>query len=941
MLSSAVSAQDNGVIAGTLVDTETGEVLIGANVVIRDTTTGTTTDLDGHYRIINLPSGDYVLVFSYIGYNPTTVSDIRVVAGATTTIDVGLHSEAINVGEVTVEARALRNNEATLLRSRQRALAVSDAISAETIGRSGSSSAADAMKKVTGVAVVGGKYVYVRGLGDRYTNTQLNGAVLPSADPDRNAVALDLFPAALIDNIVTTKTFTPDQPGDFTGGSVNISTRDFPDRFTFSVSSSLSYSSNVGVGGDYLFYRGGKIGTLGDNPTNGGIPNALRDPNVVIPSLGESFTDPAKAARLDALSKSFDTTMTPALFAAPVNKSYSVSIGDNIPLFGRQLGVIGGMSYGRHRFGYTSGKTARYQLTGDVNTVEGLNEDFRLLDQKGTEEVLLGGLVNVSYKLHPRHEVGFNYVFSRSAESSARFQFGSFPRDLRPDAIYETRVLQFVERSLSSFQAHGEHAIGRSLLKWNTTRARSTQDEPDLRYFTDNYTIAERGGRIDTLYSVQASIYPVPTRYFRNMAEDSWNSNVSLTVPVGVSNGMRANVKVGGSRLKKTRAFSERRFEFRTDSGTARYAGNPGAFFGLDNVGILASQSTDSFFRFGNYVVDATQLSSNYDGDQTIGALFAMIELPVTRKLRVITGVRYESTRMDVASRDSSLAAGRLRNHDWLPSANFIYGLTDRMNLRFSFGRTVARPIFRELAPYASFNFVGDYVFVGNPALKRSLINSFDLRWEWFMNPGEIVAVSGFLKTFRDPIERAINPLAGNPEIQLRNIGKASVRGLEFEARKNLGWVHGVLRRLDLGGNVSLVHSRVDIAEDELGLIRAFDPNASSSRPLMGQSGYTINADITYQHPASGTAVSIYYNVFGRRLDKVSIGGTPDIYEQPQNMVDFTLKQRIWSNLTFNVVIKNAMNARYQLSHTFKGQSYVTSEHKLGRSYSIGLRLGT
>ncbi|MDX1547122.1 MAG: carboxypeptidase-like regulatory domain-containing protein, partial [Rhodothermales bacterium] len=188
-------AQQTGTIAGTLVDSETGAPLIGASAILEGTATGAATDLDGRFLIPNVEPGTYTVVLSYIGYDPMTVRGVEVRAGETTRIDVALSAEALEVGELVVEAAALTNTEAALLKQRQKAAGVSDAISAEDISRSGSSSAADAMEKVTGASVVAGKYVYVRGLGDRYMSTQLNGASLPSADPDRNTVPLDLFPS--------------------------------------------------------------------------------------------------------------------------------------------------------------------------------------------------------------------------------------------------------------------------------------------------------------------------------------------------------------------------------------------------------------------------------------------------------------------------------------------------------------------------------------------------------------------------------------------------------------------------------------------------------------------------------------------------------------------------------------------------------------------------
>ncbi|MDX1740195.1 MAG: carboxypeptidase-like regulatory domain-containing protein, partial [Rhodothermales bacterium] len=280
--SSAAQTSETGTIVGVLVDAENGETLIGANVLIEGTTIGSTTDLDGRYTVASVPTGLHDLVFSYIGYTSQIIRNVEVLAGETTRIDLALSPEAIGMGEVVVEARALRNNESVLLRDRQKALAVSDAISAETISRSGSGDAASAMTKVTGASVVGGRYVYIRGLGDRYSSTHLNGSELPSADPDKKAFQLDMFPASLLDNIVTTKTFTPDKPGNFSGGLVNVGTKTFPEDLNVQLSVSTTYNTQTS-GDDYLTYSGSDTDWLGFDSGLREIPDVLKNPDVQIP----------------------------------------------------------------------------------------------------------------------------------------------------------------------------------------------------------------------------------------------------------------------------------------------------------------------------------------------------------------------------------------------------------------------------------------------------------------------------------------------------------------------------------------------------------------------------------------------------------------------------------------------------------------------------------
>ena len=922
-------------ITGTVLDAESGESLIGANVIIEGTAVGSTTDLDGHYTIKSVAPGSYNLIFSYIGYNSTNVRNVEVAAGKVTTINVRLTPEAVGMDEVVVEARAVRNSEGALLRARQKAAAVSDAISAEAIGRSGSSTAADAMKKVTGVSVVNGKYVYVRGLGDRYVSTQLNGTNLPSADPDRNSVQLDLFPANLLDNIVTSKTFTPDQPGSFSGGTVNIATRSFPESFSLQFSSSLSASSNVGLTDDFLSYHGGEAGWLGLNGGTHVLPAMLEEETFIIPNIGEAYTDAEKAKQLDEVSKAFKGVMAPSRLTAPLNQSYSFSAGNQMDVLGRPLGVIASLSYSRSSTGYSDGTTGRYSLTGHISETDVLNNDFQLADSRGVDEVLWGLLVNAAYKPHPKHELGLNLLRNHGGESVARYQTGAFPRDLSPSAVYETRSLRYTERQLNNMLLRGEHALGSrgAKIEWNATASETMQDEPDLRFFTNNYTPLERNGVIDTVYAIRPSIYPVPTRYFRRMDEEARGGNALASLPFRQWAGLWAQIKVGGSYENTDRRFRERRFEFRQDK--ISYTGDPFSFFDEENLGIREVESTERFFRFGNYVLDATQASSNYDGSRHVAAGFAMIDLPLTRKLRAVAGLRLETTDMTAVSHDDRLEEGRLDERDILPSLNLVYQTGRSMNVRAAYGRTLARPTFREIAPYASFNFVGDYIFIGNPDLKRTLIDNYDARWEWFVRPGEIIAVSGFYKYFRNPIEKALNPIAANPEVQFRNVESAAVLGLELELRKNLDQVG--LEDFQIGANVSMVRSRVAIAEDELESIRAVDPDASASRDLQGQSPFTVNFDVTYGNPDLGTTVGAYYNIFGARLDRVATGGTPNIYEQPMHQLDVTMDQRLFFGFALKGSVKNVLNQAHEFAHTYKRNFFVSESYGFGRLYSLGV----
>ncbi|HMB96867.1 MAG TPA: TonB-dependent receptor [Balneolaceae bacterium] len=930
-----------GTITGKIIDESTGEPLIGATVMIVETSQGDATDLDGNFNIKDVEPGTYTLRVSFISYATKVIEEVEVETGEVTRLEITMLPETSELDEVVVSARSIRNNEAALLAQRQKAITVSNAISAEYISKSGSSNAADAMEKVTGASVVDGKYVYVRGLGDRYMNTRLNGSTVPSSDPERNAVPFDLFPSSLLDNITTTKTFSPDMPGDFTGGSVNIKTKDYPDKFEMQISASTGFNSSVGLGGDLLLFGDGRTGFLGGNGGSHQIPDMLADPDVEIPSIGEAFTNEEKAMELDMFSNAFGNVMSPRTIDAPIDGSFSVSVGNRFEIFGKPLGLVAAFSQSRNYDGYSNGESSRFQLTSNVESTDELNNDFRLQDQKGTEEVLWGGLANLSLKLSPKNEINFNFLFNKNVESTGRFLSGAFPRDLPDDALFQTRVLSFQEKSLNSFQLSGDHVISKKAngvrFEWNASIADTEQDEPDLRFFTNDLLIRERNGQVDSTFAISPSIYPVPTRYFRNLQDDSYQFDGALSIPFDNLVGTRARLKIGGSYSEKDRVFSEREFQFRQDA--IRFDGDEEGFFEPGNLGIDEERTTDSFFRFGNFLLDNTQIRNSYTGDQTTSAAFGMLELNLFDRLRFSGGMRLETTDISVQSRDTTISRGRIDESDLLPSVNLVYELSNRMNLRFAYGKTIARPTFREMAPFAAFNFVNSNIVVGNPELEMTRVDNFDARWEWFIRPGEILAVSFFYKNFENPIEKVFNPIASasNPEIQFQNVNDATVFGAEFEVRKRLDQLTEALQYFDIGFNMTLAQSNVDIAEDELSLIRALDPSADDSRRLQGQSPFVINADLSYSNPETGTNLSAFYNIFGKRMTEVSVGGTPNVFEFSRNQVDLVFDQRIVTDIKAKISVKNLLKEDFERGHTFKGNDFLVEKFELGRSFSVGV----
>lgn len=966
-----------GTIAGTLVDSATGETLIGANVVVQGTAAGAATDIEGRYRF-KVDAGAYTLEFSYIGYHPATVQNVEVNAGKVTRIDMRLIEEAVEIGgEVVVEAALILNSEAGLLRSRQKAAAVSDAISAEAISRSGSGDAAAAMTKVTGASVVGGRYVYIRGLGDRYANTTLNGSTLPSADPDRKAFQLDLFPAALLDNIVTLKTFTPDRPGDFSGGLIDVATRTFLETFTLQLSASVTYDEQASGIDNFLGYPGSSSDWLGRDAGARDLPALLagKDPTVALPTeqdmrdVRSGVTNEIRAARADSLNafaKAFNSVMSPTRESAPANYSFSGAIGGQATLFGKPLGLTGSLTYGRSYSFYDDGVFSQWQLSGGgVNAVDNLTSNTyfgpnpnlsvisradplevgSFLNMQGTDEVNWGASGTLAYQPAPHHELSFTALRTQSGKSQATI-LGGF-RDQNSTATFLTRSLGYEERALETYQLRGEHFLKPVTVEWKASFGENTQEEPDLRFFSSVQNIQETAIGMDTTFSLGGGNAPPPQRYFRDLAEDNQGARLDVSIPFRQWSGLRAKLKVGGSYDDATRTFRQRRFEYveGREIHFADFKGNVEAYFSSANFGVLDTLNVGDItaYNAGLYIRENSPARANYDADRTIGAGYAMLELPLTRTLKLIGGARIEATEIITESFDTSLPdslrLGVLDETDVLPSLNLVYALGDNMNVRAAATKTLARPTFRELAPFQSFNFVGGDIQEGNPLLNRTLITNVDVRWEWFIRPGEIFAVSGFYKDFDQPIERVLRNVGEGRFVSFQNVDQARVFGAEFEARKRLDtWTtHPILRRIAVGGNFSLVQSIVDIPAEELVIIHASDPDADDTRSLEGQSPFLFNLNASYENYESGTVLSVFYTIFGDRLLAVTEGATPDVFEKARGDLDVTFSQRLPSNLRLKLTAKNLLGSDVRQIQTFKDVTYDYIAYSRARTFSVGL----
>jgi TonB-dependent receptor len=967
----AQAPEQTGVITGTVMEAGLDRPLAEVTVTIRGLTLGTTTDAAGRYTLRLVPPGDHILVFSRRGYQRGTVADVRVAAGQTTTADAQLKPEYYEMDLFEVIAEPYEESAVQILQDRQEASALVDALGSDFLAKVGVGDAAEAVAKVTGTTIVNGKFAVVRGLADRYTTATLNGGEIPSADPYRKAAQLDQFPAGMIERIEVSKTFTPDQPGGFTGGAINIVSRSFPEAFAFSSQVGVGYNTAATFQSGFLTTKGGSTDWLGIDDGFRALPAALDDvdytqlfPGITgvradsLDSVPEVFrlSDVGAnaelfAQRYVALSRSFENTrLGPESSSAPVNHNFNLSFGDTQPVLGRRLGYYAGLNYDR-KFFLLEGTQARwiFPVVPPGEPPGASQPRQQVTDVRGVEEISWGATVSLAYELNENHELRFVFLYTKNTENLGRLRVGPASTDnFGRDQISYLNEAHWTERGLQGFQLKGRHDLpdlAGIRLDWLTSLSDTTQDEPDYRLF--NYSV-NPGGSID-LSGSSGAPEPAggPTRYFRELAENNITLKGDVTVPFSLGNGLESRFKTGAYHSHSERTFRERTFTYLAGGAGGDPLTLPERFLSYEGLGYTEFRNPRGGlvgYQIQQPFTDALVGNSRYQGEQEIQALYTMIELPVWERFTLIGGVRYETTDLQTESRvaGANISVNTnsvIRQRDWLPAAGFKWEVITNMNLRFNFAQTVARPTFREFSGLRSYDVTGDEIFVGNPNLRMSAIDNWDLRWEWFRRPGEVLSASVFYKDITGPIERiALDGFKGD-EISYTNFPSARVFGFEIEARSSLDVLDELLADFNLGVNFAWIESE---ARNVPGIIesKALVGIQAPTRPLFDQSPYVINADLTYANERLGTTVTLAYSVFGERLYIVNNGGY-DIYEQPAAQLDLIARQRLGRHWRLHFGIRNLLDPEFERIYGRSGEVTPAllpySRFRRGRTFSIAL----
>ena len=916
LTAAALIAEENGKIHGIVLDEEIETPLSDVTVTVKTTGQRVTTNQDGEF-VLEAPFGVHDVIVTYPFYHTQKLSAIQVGKDQPAVpFRIALAPQVIELDPLKLAVRLSESSEAGLLEKRRLSFAVEDNISTELMSKLPVSDAGDALKRVTGISIVGGRYVYVRGLGERYSNTLLNNVEIPSPEPNRRVVPMDIFPANLLESLQTVKTFSPDQPGNFAGGSVQVFTKDFPEALTMSLSTSTSFNTET-TGENVLDYPGGSLDVLGFDDGTRALPKIIetKAANTPIRERGRFTSRGFTQEDIQQFGRAFDNVWSPERKEARANQSYKFNVGNSTRFAGKQLGYLGVISY-------SNGFSHRFEERNTFRVARGgILTPFTAYDiEKTAHNIGWGGVINTSMRLAPQHKVSLRTLYSKKTEDQTRTWEG-FNSDRNTD-LRNSRLL-YVERGLFSGQLAGDHEFASEdamldssddalkpvpALNWRLTYSQARRDEPDTR----EMLYEERD---DVFYF--RDISQSGSRFFFDLTDDEISGRLDLTVPVSA----KGLIKIGGLHRNRDRTFDARRFRFEP----------------ADNVDQVVNLSApaEELFKAEHIAPrvfelrESTRATDNYLASHAVWASYAMVDLPLMKNLRLTTGARLEVSDQNVTTFDPLTAEAEpieanLDTTDVLPSLNLTYRVTDQMNLRLAASRTLTRPDLREMAPFEFTDFIGGRTIFGNPNLERTQIDNYDLRWELFPQLGGVIAISGFYKKFRKPIEQIVQP-AAEVRITYENAKAARNFGIELELRQNLSLIHSHLEHLSVNTNVALVSSEVELPD--IGI------QTSAQRALQGQSPYVVNATLGYDNPDLQISGAVAYHVFGRRIDEVGNHGIPDVYEQPRSQLDVTLGRRIGSYLRLSFSAKNLLDPDV----TFKQGDETYVRYRTGRTFSIGI----
>lgn len=919
LLISAAAFAQNGIIKGIVKDKGSEETIFGANVLLLGTTKGSSSGIDGDFSFEATP-GTYELKVSYIGYTPFIVKDLKVVAGEEVSLTILLESNDLQLEEIVVAAKADKTISSILTLERKKSDLLVQNIGAQELSRVGAGDAAEGLKKVVGLAVQGSKFLVVRGLGDRYNSSTLNGLSVASPNPDRRVLPFDIFPSNVIQNINVVKSFSPTLYGNFSGAAVDITTKDYPENRFLTVGFNISANTQTTFK-NFSVDQSQANDDFGFNNTRE-IPRRVLEqdinPNVNVFNTNRSgeYTE----------RNFFNTKFDPGTRKAPVNSGYNVTYGDFIPFNSdnddRGVGILLNGNFGEG-YAFSDGRIAAVQ-----NPQGDFRNDFQFDNYNYTTNA--SAIANLTLKLNENNQIKFNNLYTHLSENSVLETWGEFFDAPGDNNVYSRRIT-YKDYELLANQVIGEHQLmdQKLTINWGGSVSTANATEPDRRQLAFLYAPEDR----ESLnYRLNVQDRAENHRFFTDLQDEETSATFSAKYSFkkdaeGVD---RTSLRIGADYRTKTRDYALRQFNYNLGGGAFNQSFDIYALDNSININSLNNRDYD--------VSEGTQVQDAYNAElEIIAPYFDFRFDAIPNKFSLNIGLRVEDAKQSIDYTDpisTESVSSTIQEIEFFPSIIGKFNFTDDKIGRFSFSRTISRPDFRELALFEYRENFGAFRTVGNPNLENGINYNIDLRYEKISRGGNLIAVGAFGKVLNNPIVQTV--VAGsNPLKSFANGEKANVLGLEAELRQNLGlWFNG-LEDFSFNTNLSIMYSEINIGDAGTA--------SNNNRRLEGASPYLLNTDITYTSFLANLdyEVTLAYNVFGRRLSNIGFLGLGDIFELPVNTLNLNATVNFGKEQRFKgqFYLRNILNPAIRIEQELLTDGEVFNQEELN-SYKRGMTVG-
>ena len=914
-----------GVIEGRIVDGEFNDVLPFANIQLMQISpfqevVGTTSDFDGKFLFDELSEGEYELEVSFVGYVTKKITDIKIIGNTKNQLfEIVLDASSSELEEVVVTSSAKNNTANAVLNIQKRSVVLLDGLSLQTIRKAGDNDIASAIKRVPGISIEEGKYVYVRGLGDRYSKTTMNGMEVPGLDPDKNTLQLDIFPTNLIENIQVVKSASAKQDADFTGGIVNIELKEFTNTPEYNFNFGMSYNPKMHFQDNYIYDAPSKTDFLGYDYGDRKLRIARKA------SLPEPARDRPATTIINNYTQLLNKNLEPLVGTSFMNYNFGFSTSNSFELNnGKKIGYMGSVNYRSNTTFLDDFLNSTYIFNQNGFSINSQNDGLL-----GAEEKFLNILTGLTYS-GENSKYKLNFLWIQNGVSNVRQ--GGFSEFVSDDFFGLGNFITYTQRTILSIPFAVKYNIGEgnsSLeIKANATKALVYDKDFKITVFEildgDRFALSPNGAGL-------------PQRIWRDLDEDVFNARVDYSTKLPI-NDSDLKLDIGAAYLFKNRVFGTDYFTINHIGSTLYLNGQANELLQDDNLWTFEGGS-------GAYVSGSFQEENQFDSEINKTSMYVSGEINMNEKFKGILGLRFENYKLIYTGQSLSQIiydkSEFLNRSDFFPSLNLIYSFTNNKKIRASAYRTTARPSFKENSTAVILDPITGTRFYGNPNVTPSMIMNYDLRYENYGNKGEFFAISSFVKNFDNPIEIVLFDRSTPNIFIARNNPKATVIGAEFEARKN--FIASDRNKLALNVNLSVIESRQTMGPIERNIRQLRQPQGitfKNYRKLQGQAPYIINTGVSFEDLMKNLEASLFFNLQGKTLQIVGNDDVPDVFSLPFNSLNFTFEKKfkqengIERNLRFKInnILNDQRESQYEF---FDFETQPFSFRNFGTSFSL------